>query len=172
MSDDVTVNYVIPSLNDALGMGSPANSPRSSLPNEIEFCDDWLHVGGSTFWLTKYFTKVRSSDWFFYSLSIFDWLFQSLSVFDWIFSCCRIFKGNFERITWIRNRSSICCIFFPGRLIIIIFLSQYFNVTFMICLIFKFYTGDCLTNFIFVHSNIFFCNEIRLHIIISFSCCR
>ena len=49
MSDDVTVNYVLPSLNDALGMASPSNSPSSSLPNEIELCDDWFHVGGSTF---------------------------------------------------------------------------------------------------------------------------
>ena len=48
MSDDVTVNYAFPSLNDALGMGSPNNIPRSSLPNEIEFCDDWVYVGGST----------------------------------------------------------------------------------------------------------------------------
>ena len=49
MSDDVTMNYVFPSLNGALGMGSPTNSPRSSLLNEIEFCDDWVHVSGSTF---------------------------------------------------------------------------------------------------------------------------
>ena len=49
MSDDVIASYVFPSLNDALGMASPANSPRSSLPNEIEFCDDWVHVGRSTF---------------------------------------------------------------------------------------------------------------------------
>ena len=42
MSDDVTMNYVFPSSNDALGIGSPAHSPRSSLPNEIEFCDDWI----------------------------------------------------------------------------------------------------------------------------------
>ena len=46
MSDDVTMNYVFPSLNDALVMGSPANSPRSSLPNEIEFCDDWVDFIG------------------------------------------------------------------------------------------------------------------------------
>ena len=49
MSDDATMNYVSPSFDDALGMGSPANIPRSSLPNEIEFCDEWVHVGGSTF---------------------------------------------------------------------------------------------------------------------------
>ena len=45
MSDDVTMNYVFPSLNDALGLGAPANSPRSSLPNKTELCDDWVHVG-------------------------------------------------------------------------------------------------------------------------------
>ena len=42
MSDDVSMNYVFPSFNDALGMGFPANSPRSSLPNQIEFCDNWI----------------------------------------------------------------------------------------------------------------------------------
>ena len=47
--DEIIANYVFPYLNDALGMGYPANSQRSSLPNEIEFCDDWVHVGGSTF---------------------------------------------------------------------------------------------------------------------------
>ena len=94
MSDDVTMNYFFPSLNDALGMGSPANSPRFSLPNEIEFCDNWVYVGGSTLWMTNSFSKVRYSDWFF----------QSLSVFDWHFSFCRILKGNFARIALIRNR--------------------------------------------------------------------
>ena len=49
MSDDITVNYVSPSLNDAFSMGSSAHIPRSSLPNEIEFCDGWVHVSGSTF---------------------------------------------------------------------------------------------------------------------------
>ena len=53
MSDDVTMNYVFPSLNDDLGMGPPTNIPRSSFPNEIEFyddwVDDWVHVGGYTF---------------------------------------------------------------------------------------------------------------------------
>ena len=42
MSVDVSMNYGSPSFNYALGMGSPANSPRSFLPNEIEFCDDWI----------------------------------------------------------------------------------------------------------------------------------
>ena len=57
VSDDVTMNYVFPSSNDALGMGYPPNSPRSSLPNEIEFCDDWVHFGGSIFWLTNSFCQ-------------------------------------------------------------------------------------------------------------------
>ena len=42
MSDDVAMNYVFPPFNDALCMGSSDNSPRSSLPNHIEFCDDWI----------------------------------------------------------------------------------------------------------------------------------
>ena len=42
MSDDVAMNYDFPPLNDALGMGSSDNSPRSSLPNHIEFRDDWI----------------------------------------------------------------------------------------------------------------------------------
>ena len=42
MSDDVAMNYVLPPFNDALCMGSSDNSPRSSLPNHIEFCDDWI----------------------------------------------------------------------------------------------------------------------------------
>ena len=42
MSDDVIMNYVFPTFNDALGVGSSDNSPRSSLPNNIEFCDDWI----------------------------------------------------------------------------------------------------------------------------------
>ena len=42
ISDDVSMNYVLPFINDALGMGFSANSPRSSLPNHIEFCDDWI----------------------------------------------------------------------------------------------------------------------------------
>ena len=42
MSDDVAMNYVFPPFNDVLCMGSSDNSPRSSLPNHIEFCDDWI----------------------------------------------------------------------------------------------------------------------------------
>ena len=42
MSDDVAMNYVFPPFNDDLCMGSYDNSPRSSLPNHIEFCDDWI----------------------------------------------------------------------------------------------------------------------------------
>ena len=47
MSDDVAANYVFPSLNNALGMASPANSPISSLSNDTDSCDDWVHFGGS-----------------------------------------------------------------------------------------------------------------------------
>ena len=42
LSDDVAMNYTFPPVNDALGMGSSDNSPRSSLPNNIEFHDDWI----------------------------------------------------------------------------------------------------------------------------------
>ena len=40
LSDDVTMNYIFPPVNDALGMGSSDNSPRYSFPNNIEFRDD------------------------------------------------------------------------------------------------------------------------------------
>ena len=41
MSYDVALIYTIPPVNNALGMGSAFNSPRPSLPNQIEFRDDW-----------------------------------------------------------------------------------------------------------------------------------
>ena len=41
MSYDVALNYTIPPVNNVLGMGSTFNSLRSSLPNQIEFRDDW-----------------------------------------------------------------------------------------------------------------------------------
>ena len=41
MSYDVALNYTISPVNNALGMGSAFNSLRSSLPNKIEFSDDW-----------------------------------------------------------------------------------------------------------------------------------
>ena len=41
MSYDVALNYIVPPVNNALGMGSAFNSPRPSLPNQIEFRDDW-----------------------------------------------------------------------------------------------------------------------------------
>ena len=44
LSNDVAMNYIFPPVNDALGMGSSDNSPRSPLPNHIEFCDDWISV--------------------------------------------------------------------------------------------------------------------------------
>ena len=39
MSDDVAENYTFPPLNNALGMASPANSPRSSLSNDTDSCE-------------------------------------------------------------------------------------------------------------------------------------
>ena len=47
MSDDVAMNYVFPPFNDALCMVSSDNSPRSSFPNHIEFCDYWISVKGT-----------------------------------------------------------------------------------------------------------------------------
>ena len=41
MSYDVALNYFVPPVNNALGMGSAFNGPRSSFPNQIEFRDDW-----------------------------------------------------------------------------------------------------------------------------------
>ena len=41
MSYDVALNYTRAPVNNALDMGSAFNSPRSSLPNNIEFRDDW-----------------------------------------------------------------------------------------------------------------------------------
>ena len=41
MSYDVALNYTFPPVNNTLGMGSAFNSLRSSLPNNIEFRDDW-----------------------------------------------------------------------------------------------------------------------------------
>ena len=42
LSDDVVLNYTRAPVNNALGMGSSDNSPKSSLPNNIEFRDDWI----------------------------------------------------------------------------------------------------------------------------------
>ena len=42
LSDDVVLNYTRAPVNNALGMGSSDNSPRSSLLNNIEFRDDWI----------------------------------------------------------------------------------------------------------------------------------
>ena len=41
MSHDVALNYFVPPVNNALGMNSAFNSLRVSLPNQIEFRDDW-----------------------------------------------------------------------------------------------------------------------------------
>ena len=41
-TETLTENPIVTELNDALGMGSSDNSPRSSLPNHIEFRDDWI----------------------------------------------------------------------------------------------------------------------------------
>ena len=44
LSDEFAMNYNFPPVNDALAMGSSDNSPRSSLPNNIEFRDNWIYV--------------------------------------------------------------------------------------------------------------------------------
>ena len=41
MSHDVALNYFVLPVNNALGMDSAFNIPRVSLPNQIEFRDDW-----------------------------------------------------------------------------------------------------------------------------------
>ena len=41
MSHDKALDYLVPPVNNALGMDSAFNSPRLSLPNQIEFRDDW-----------------------------------------------------------------------------------------------------------------------------------
>ena len=47
MRDDVAENYTPSLLNNALGDASPANSPRSSLSNDSDSCEDWVHISGS-----------------------------------------------------------------------------------------------------------------------------
>ena len=59
MSDDAAMNYVFPPFNDALGMGSSNKSPRSSLPNHIEFCDDCIVFKGSV--LNRFLVIARGS---------------------------------------------------------------------------------------------------------------
>ena len=41
MSHDIALNYFRRPVNNALGMDSTFDSPRISLPNQIEFRDDW-----------------------------------------------------------------------------------------------------------------------------------
>ena len=43
-SHDVALNYFVPPVNNALGMDYAFNSPRVSLPNKIEFRDDWRDI--------------------------------------------------------------------------------------------------------------------------------
>ena len=47
MLDDVAANYTFPSMNNALGDASPANSPRSYLSNDYDSSDNWVHISGS-----------------------------------------------------------------------------------------------------------------------------
>ena len=54
MIHDVAFNYFVPPVNNALGMDSAFNSPRVSLPNKIEFCDDWTFEGLCTNWISTY----------------------------------------------------------------------------------------------------------------------
>ena len=41
MSHDIALNCFICLVNNALGMNSGFDGPRSSLPNQIEFRNDW-----------------------------------------------------------------------------------------------------------------------------------
>ena len=59
ISDEVSMNYVFPTFNDALGMGFPANSTRSSLPNQIKFGDTGFSVRGSG--LNRFSVRVSGS---------------------------------------------------------------------------------------------------------------
>ena len=55
LSDDVALNYTRATVNNALGMGSAFNSSRSSLPNQIEFRDDWTFcLGFCAKWILTY----------------------------------------------------------------------------------------------------------------------
>ena len=47
MRDEVAVNYTFPLLNNAFGDAFPANSPRSSLYNDSDSGEDWVHISGS-----------------------------------------------------------------------------------------------------------------------------
>ena len=49
MRDSVAANYTLPPFNNALGDASPANSPRSSLSNDSDSVEDWVHISGSIF---------------------------------------------------------------------------------------------------------------------------
>ena len=42
LSDDVALNYTRAPVNNALGMGSSDNIPKSYSPNNIEFREDWI----------------------------------------------------------------------------------------------------------------------------------
>ena len=58
MSHDAALNYFVPPVNNALGMDSAFNSPRVSLPNQIELCDDLtfkgFYKGFCTKWVSTY----------------------------------------------------------------------------------------------------------------------
>ena len=55
MSHDVALNYFVPPVNNALSMNSAFNSPRPSLPNQIEFrVDCTFCLGFCTKWVSTY----------------------------------------------------------------------------------------------------------------------
>ena len=47
MRDDVAANYTFLPMNKALGDASLANNPRSSLSNDSDSGDDWVHISWS-----------------------------------------------------------------------------------------------------------------------------
>ena len=47
MCDDVAANYYFPPMNNYFGYASPANSHRSSLSNDSNSIDNWVHISGS-----------------------------------------------------------------------------------------------------------------------------
>ena len=46
MRDDVAMNYTFTPMNNSLGDASSNNSPRSSLSNDSDSSDNWVHISG------------------------------------------------------------------------------------------------------------------------------
>ena len=90
-----------------IGQGGPlAISGGTHTQSIIQGGENIVHGDVITHMLTNP-DQVRSSDWFF----------QSLSVFDWLFSCCRLFKENFpESIESVTAFKPVASLIFQGDL--------------------------------------------------------